>query len=352
MASNERGSALLIAILASAVLGAGLMGVLTLSGAERRTVMNQHARTDAYAVAETGLQQFVANRIALGFTSSPAAASESTRVTVSGGYADVVLTRLRPAVGALPALYVVRSHGFATRGSLSGTPVAERQVAQLAQWSTGSMVPLGAFTAINGLTKQGASGSLAGADACGVNASIAGVAVGAPGYTQNGNSVPRGNPNILSLGTAAQAASTVTIDWNGIVNNGAVTPDVSLPGGTWPTSWPVTTWRVIKVTGNYTLPSTGRGLLIVTGNLTVGARTWDGVILVGGQLIVTGNMVLRGAIVSGLNVKLGSTVAASTINNGTRTFQYNSCNVASALGSFAAGLALVPNAWMDNWDGW
>ena len=123
--SSERGSALLLSILATAMLGAGLMAVLGLSGAERRSVSNQQSQTDAYAVAETGLQQFVANRVALGFTSSPAAAYESTRVNVTGGYADVVLQRIRPAVGNAAAVYVVRARGVSTAGMLSGTPVAD-----------------------------------------------------------------------------------------------------------------------------------------------------------------------------------------------------------------------------------
>ena len=38
--SSERGSALLLSILATAMLGAGLMAVLGLSGAERRSVSN------------------------------------------------------------------------------------------------------------------------------------------------------------------------------------------------------------------------------------------------------------------------------------------------------------------------
>lgn len=350
--SSERGSALLLSILATAMLGAGLMAALSLSGAERRSVSNQQSQTDAYAVAETGLQQFVANRVALGFTSSPAAAYESTRVNVTGGYADVVLQRIRPAVGTAAAVYVVRARGFTTAGVLSGTPVAERQVAQMATWSGGSMAPLAAFTAINGMTKQGASGSLAGTDACGAASTVAGIAVGTPGYTQNGTSVPSGSPAILSLGTQAQAAAAVMIDWAGIVNGTSVTPTISLPGGTFPSSFASGYWPIIKVTGDYTLPAHGQGILIVTGSLTVDARIWNGVILVGDDLIVTGAANVAGAVVTGLNVKLGGTPAVSSINAGNRTFQYNSCHVASALGSYTAGLTLLPNAWMDDWDGW
>jgi hypothetical protein len=349
---SERGSALLLSILATAVLGAGLMAVLGLSGAERRVVANQAAQTDAYAVAETGLQQFVANRIALGFTSSPAASYESTRVSVAGGHADVVLQLIRPAVGSAPPLYVIRSRGFSTAGQLSGTPLAERQVAQLASWSGGAMASLAAFTAINGLTKVGGAGALAGVDACGVSETVAGVAVGNPGYTQNGASVPTGSPAILSLGTQAQAAAAVPIDWAGVMNGTTLSPTIALPGGTFPAVFTSTDWPIIKVTGDYTLPNSGQGVLIVTGSLTVGAQSWNGVILIGDALIVTGSTSIQGAVVTGLNAKLGQAPPVSTINNGTRIFQYNSCHVASAMGGSSAGLTLIRNAWMDDWDGW
>lgn len=352
MRSSERGSALLLAILATAVLGAGLMAVLSLSGAERRVVRNQQSQTDAYAIAETGLQLFVANRASLGFMASPAAAYESTRVNVTGGYSDVVLTRIRPAVGTAAPIYVLRAHGYATGGQLSGTPVAERQVAQLANWTGASAAPLSAFTAINGLTKVGGAGSLSGVDACGASASVAGVAVGSPGYSQNGASVPRGSPAILSLGTQVQAAAAVTIDWNGIVSGTSLTPTIALPGGTFPSSFAPGYWPTIMVTGDYTLPASGQGLLIVTGSLTLGAYTWQGLILVGNALVVTGQANVQGAVVTGLNVKIGGSPAVSSINNGNRSVQYNSCHVANALAGFGAGLVLMPNAWMDAWDGW
>jgi hypothetical protein len=233
--TGEGGSALLLAILATAILGAGLMSVLALSGSERRGVMNQQAQTDAFAVAQTGLEQFAANRAALGFASTPAAAYESTRVNLSGGYADVVLQRLRPAVGSAPAMYVLRSTGYTTNAQLSGTPVAERQVSQLVRWSAGGMSVQAAFTGIMGITKNNTNGTISGSDNCGVATAVAGVAVpSSPGYVQSGSQVPTGSPAILSYGSVALAAAAVRIDWNGIVNGTAVTPTVTLPGGTWP----------------------------------------------------------------------------------------------------------------------
>ncbi len=352
MARDDRGSALLLSILAIAVLGAGLMGVLMLSGAERRAVLDQQASVEAYAVAESGLQTFIATRAALGFTSTPAAAYESTRVDVPGGYADVVVQRLRPSVAGSAPMYVVRSAGYAIQPRLSGTPLAGRRVARLATWGSGSMTPLAAFTGLTGIYKKNASGSLSGTDACASAPAVAGVAVPTvPGYVQeSGKSTPTGTPPILDLGSAAAAAGAVGIDWAGIVAGSALTPDLVIPGAAWP-SFPASYWPVILVNGDFTLPGNGQGTLIVTGSLLVNkSRTWNGVILVGDEITATTTFTVRGAAVAGLNVKLGQAPPRSDLGNGTRTFQYNSCNIASALTRFG-GLQLLPNAWSGTWPG-
>jgi len=68
---------------------------------------------------------------------------------------------------------------------------------------------------------------------------------------------------------------------------------------------------------------------------------------VGGDLTGNGNNNIQGAIISALNVKLGINVPINTVN-GTKQYQYNSCEVAKAL--MALG-TLIPlgNTWVDNW---
>ncbi len=79
------------------------------------------------------------------------------------------------------------------------------------------MQTLSAWTSLTGLSKKGGSGTISGVDACGAAAPVAGVAVASPGYSQNGgSSVPSGSPNIANLGTPAQAAAAIKIDWAGI----------------------------------------------------------------------------------------------------------------------------------------
>jgi hypothetical protein len=241
-------------------------------------------------------------------------------------------------------------------------PPAERIVAQYATWRQTQINVPGGWSSITGLKKNGGSGTLSGTDACGVKPAVAGVAVpntasdGSPGYDQNGgSSVPTGTPPITYLGTVQQAADAIDIDWAGIVGGNVVASHylinttVSPTVGSFPTSTQMNDWPVIKVTGDYSLPSSGKGTLIVSGNLTIsGSKQWDGIILMGGTLTSNGNNTVYGAVVTGLNVKLGMAVGVSDVGNGTKLYQYHSCDIASAQSQFA-GLQRIPNGWADNY---
>ena len=356
--ANERGVALPMATFFAFMLTAVMAAALTMSSAERRVLDSSIAQLDAFSVAQTGLEQFQVRRAEFGFTDVPPAPYESTRVDVGLDYADVVLELVRPSVAGSPPLYVIRSHGVLTGPTLTGTLNGERIVGQYATWQTGTMNVPSAFTSLSGLHKNGGSGTITGTDECAGLPEVAGVAVPtSPGYTQNGGPpVPTGTPPIDDLGSVADAADQITIDWAGIVDGTALIPDIEIPGASWPSFANPSYWPVIKVTGNYSLPSSGRGVLIVTGSLTInGSKSWDGVLLVGEHIVGNGNQQVSGAMISGLNVKLAADPAAyaaamgqNTIGNGTKTIRYNSCFISQALSSFG-GLTMYRNAWLDNW---
>jgi hypothetical protein len=216
------------------------------------------------------------------------------------------------------------------------------------------MQVLGGWTSLSGLDKNGNAGTLSGNDAgdCDGNgipdsAAVAGVIVTpTAGYT--GKTGPAsGSPPIDSV-----TADSVHIDWNGIVNGNLIPATITIPGGTWPTAsqWADPNYYpIIRVNqASFSLPGSGRGMLIVTGHLTIsGSDSWSGVILAGGDLTSNGNNGVSGATVSGLNVKLGTYVPSSTAN-GTKSYQYNSCEVAKAT-TTAGGLVTLGNTWVDNW---
>jgi hypothetical protein len=341
----------LFIIVIVAVLAAASFSML---GAERKVVDNNDAQLDAYTLARRGLERFIVSRAALGFTSEPPAAVESTTVALSGGYAEVVLRQVKQASGAaVPAIYVIRSRGVKTLGATT-TIVAERTVAEYAAFDYGLPRVGAAWTAMGGLTANGSSATVSGYDACTTTPSppVGGIAVpDIPGYTGSGT-VPTGVPNLINLGTATQTTASVEVDWQSIVNGTSMTPDITVSGSTgWPTSsdWSNPNfWPVIRANGDLDLPSDGRGTLIVTGNFLLnGSLNWRGLILVGGALTSNGNNTISGAVITGLNTKLGQTVGQSDLGNGTKTFQYNSCDLASATRRFRQ---LLPyrNASADN----
>ena len=127
--------AMLVVAVFAVLLAAGFSAL----GSERRVNANDEAELDAFTLAETGLERFVARRDSLGFTAAPPAVTESTRMVFRWGYADVVLRRVREDTVAQLYGYVVRSHGVSTVKALRGTPQAERTVAQYAAWETGNM---------------------------------------------------------------------------------------------------------------------------------------------------------------------------------------------------------------------
>ena len=273
-----------------------------------------------------------------------------------GGYADVSLTRLRPPRGSQSGLYVVRSKGTETAGAFAGTPQGVRTVAQYVLWEPAPMQVLAGWTAMSGLQKNGAAGTLGGIDMCGAAAAVAGVVVPAyPGY--QGKMVAIGNPPIDSI----PAPDSVEIDWDGIVNHGLIDATITLPGGVWPTTalqnsyndTSIKYYPIIRNNGDLDLPSSGTGMLIVTGNLTIsGNKGWRGVILVGGVLVSNGNNAVigggvQGAVISGMNEKLGMFVDQS-LANGTKLYAYNSCEVARATTPMGA-LVTLRNTWVDNW---
>jgi hypothetical protein len=352
MTSKREGFALPVAILVIGILTISIAAGFTLVNAERRGVDDQKAQVSAFVLAEQGLETFFVKRDSLGFTSKPPGVKEGpVRINLKGGYADVQLDRVRPPVGSLAGLYVVRSKGTQTQGAIGGTPAGVRTVAQYAAWEPAGLEVLAGWTAISGIKKNGNSGSFLGTDACADSAAIAGVAVPlVPGFNQ-----PETADSVEYLEeTVNESARQVEIDWAGILSGSALTPDYIVPPDEIPSFADTTFYPVILMKGTGSIGSSllngGRGVLIVEGNLDTGSGAtfnWKGVVLVGGDITGNGNNYIQGAIISALNAKLGQTVPINTVN-GTKQYQYNSCEVAKALMSLGA-LVPLPNTWVDNW---
>jgi hypothetical protein len=160
--------------------------------------------------------------------------------------------------------------------------------------------------------------------------------------------------NLGTPGPAGTAAANVQIDWASILAGTAFPADRIYPTQTWlpMTGTPsMANWPVTRVNGDLTLPGSGNGILIVTGNLTWNGsplKTWQGVILVGGSITMNGSGNIYGALMTNLNVKTGNVAIADDIGNGTKVLQYDSCAINRAM-SHIGSVQQVRNGWTDTW---
>jgi hypothetical protein len=393
-ARERRGFALPMAILVIAFLTVTISAAYTATSSELTTNLAQRGESKAYMVAQAGLENFMARRnennfcqmcTVVGGVVPPMATYESTTVTLPGGYAYVVAQRIRVASDKRPAIYLLRARGVDTASkALTGSTIvggvnrarAERTVAQLVYWNVNQVNVLSGWTSTSGLDKNGSSGTISGVDACGKKPAVAGVAVPDGDWGTNGSFTPAGNPPVQYLGSQAAANAAVKIDWEGVVNGNRIQADYTYAtGGAATSAWSSIDWGtgtalkypVIRVNDNFTMPDMGgQGTLIVMGNLTIsGNNLWKGILLVGGKMTSNGNGTMTGATMSGLNSMFDATqldkakLLAPSANpaltntpemataNGTKTFQYDSCEVAKAAGGLAS-YSVYPNAWMDN----
>lgn len=344
---REAGFALPMAIYIVTLVTIMLAAVFVRVEADRRFADTSGSHADALAIAHSGLQRYFAQYDSLG-TRPPD--GDSLRVNVTGGFADVVAHIVqRPADTTVSQFYIVRSTGRVIEPTQGSDPQSERTVAQFAQWQTGTMDILAAFTAANRFDPPGPPGTegvldIRGVDQCFTKPAAAGVRVpGAPPPDPGGVS---GSPAWSVGGTPSAVATQTDIDWIE-VTGGAFLPDyTSLIN--------LDTWSSYLITGDATLNNTsGSGLLVVTGDLFVTGvgSSWHGVILVGGDIHFDGTVNdFRGAVISGLNY-LGGPVPDGGVwgpNGSTTRIWYHSCYLDSSLTAIS-GFAPIQNAWIDNW---
>ena len=349
--SNRRGATLPLSVIVLALMAVAVAITYARISAERRIGGDTRARLGAFAVAQSGLNRYMAGR-----NGKPGASQDTSFTDLVGGTAQISLRMLRESTTTLlPAVYVITSRGVNTAAKRfdSRVPAAERTVATYALWVPAPLDLDGAFTSLSGINKNGTSGLFGGTDHCAGtgNPAIPGAAVPNGTYTGpmdpiDGN--PPDDPSYLGTGgTGGTAKDEVDIDWAGIVAGTYLPANFVLPA--YPTAAQFANWPIVRANGDFTTVGNGKGILIVTGNLIMsGGDEWDGLVLVGGTVTSNGNNSVYGAMVSGLNVKLGVAVPPSAIANGNKTFQYDSCNLLRALGQ-QGSLQRVRNGWTDTW---
>ncbi len=364
---NRRGAVLPLTIIVLALMAVAVAITYGRISAERAITSDTKAQQGAFAVAQSGLNRFLANLngkpvAPVTWPANPIIQTVNYN-DLPGGTARVDMAQLRDSTTSLlPAVYVITSRGRYTAAKRwnSRAPSAERTVATYALWTPATFDLNGAFTSLGAVGYNGTAATVSGVDRCGVNGTIPGLTV------PNGDVSLFNHPDVIdgvpddaasNLGTpgpAGSAAANVQIDWAAILAGTAFPADRTYPAQTWlpMTGTPsMANWPVTRVNGDLTLPGSGNGILIVTGNLTWNGtplKTWQGVILVGGSITMNGQGNIYGAMITNLNVKNGNVPTVNDIGNGTKVLQYDSCSINRALGHIGS-VQRVRNGWTDTW---
>jgi hypothetical protein len=356
---NTRGATLPLSLMVLVLLGFSVAVAYARLSSERRITTDAGAQVNAFAVAQSGLSRYM-ETVAAKPAASPA---DITYNDLPGGTATVTVRMLRESTTTLlPAVYVISSRGTNTTAKRYGSNAApaERTVATYALWAATPFDLDGAVTSLSGMNKAGTSGQFNGNDHCtaagGNQPAIPGAATPNGGYTgafEPISGTQEDVPNYLGTGgTGGTAKDEVDIDWAGIVAGSKLAPNYTYPASGWPNSTQFAQWPIVKVNGNLTMPASGKGILIVTGDLRINGATpplqWDGLVLVGGIIDLNGASAIYGAAISGLNIKLGTAVVPTSISSGTKIIQYDSCNLSRALAKIGY-LQRVRNGWTDTW---
>jgi hypothetical protein len=349
-ATDERGAALIIVLIALVGLTALAAAGMVTTGSDLQIAENMDASTRAFFAADAGLQTYFGSNTD-GTTGATYVNDSLTTVTVN----PLKLTEI--AGGRV--LYRVTSTAVYVQAP---GDTAMRSISRVAIFSDGSIAVPASFTSAAGFIKSGDAGVISGQDWASAGnpkcpnspkPAVAGVKVPPSGYNQDGGDpVPDGDPPIDETQTAEEMLNSIGLDWDGIVNGGLIAPDYTIPPDSWPNfgTLPADEWPVIYVEDNISLsPSnSGRGTLIVRNNLMLnGSFNWDGAILVGGYITSNGYQTVEGATLAGLNIMLGENPPSTDIGNGTKEFKYHSCKLKQATQAAFGGLSEVPGTWSE-----
>jgi len=349
-ARAERGFALPAVIFLVALLTLLLTSGLSRVQADRQIAEAGEATADAFAVAQSGLQNYVGSQ-----TSRPPD-GDSVRINLTGGYANVISRVIRnPADTTENFLYLVRSTGFVINPLAGSAIQAQRTVAQFADWQTGSIERRATLTAPNGVWhRDGPSGTwtISGVDACGVDPIIPAVrttdiTVPSPvttPITYTGAVYEEGGTNDETI------ADETEIDWATVTSSSFVPDYTSFQDGD------LTGFSIQRLSGDWIVSSTrsGSGILIVRGRLDLdpGAQFYfRGIILVGDYIdFDAGTATVEGLVYSGMDEQVPWDRARTELGAASSVvdLRFNSCYVNQAL-SALTGLAPVANGWLDSW---
>ena len=331
---NERGMALLVAIVALVVIGGIVAGTAFISMVEQRTSTNTTASAQAFQAAEAGLQEAIGNWQTSWNTMAIGGQAAAPRVSGYGGsYADRTVAKLNDN------LFLVMSYG--ARGG------ATQSLAAVLRLMTADVEVTAAVTA-GGDVRIGGNATVRGEDTSPVNW---GCTPGSPrtGIRSSGQVLPNGGSYTLSGSPPYnQNDATVTDNlfqdpfdqlkgqanivlssgsYNGMAPNTAGAPASCDRTNTMNWGEP---WRA-PTGGRVSQCETYAPIILVNGGLRIQNGRGQGILLVDGDLEIRGGVEFTGLVIVMGEVKTNGT--GSKITGGVLANQISLADESSFLGN-------------------
>jgi hypothetical protein len=359
MRPDRRGFVLPTTLMVMTLLTVLLSAAFVLVSAEFRATDNTLASQRALAIAQAGLQNWLARSGTLvgGYDSVGT-------IAYPGGIATVAASRVLTDSASQTETWVVRAYGQVTDPQLTGTVTARRVVATLALRSPGLFRARAALVAANDVRVSGntAANPISGTDICGVGLDTAGLTIATGDYNQTG---PPGYPGptngIEYVASRAAAYDSSHVDWAALLA-GDFTPDYDVSGGSWPAL--TAEWPVYYSSGDVVLTSglgARHGVLVAQGNVRFASySSFQGIVIAGGNIRndSIGNIgapfSMEGTVIAGLNNGVTpNSVQANRLYRFSPTGSYTgirwaSCHVRAAAAAMSI-LAPIRGTWTDSW---
>lgn len=322
-------SLVIFAVAALSIAGTALFLVVQSEGAMADSGADTSA---AYHLANAGLARYMGENFGM--------PRPEVTYEMGGGTVTVRATFIA-AQSRTDDVYLITA-AAELRNRLSSRLSTRREVSQFARLQRQPFTPTaaGIFAADDVKTRNV---TISGADACGVGPAIAGVGISG---TNDVRGTISGSPPVMFSPYPALVGG-VGLGWE-TMNDPALPFDYEIPSEGWPNFlWgvPPDEYPTIRVDGNLnaTWLRSGRGLLVVTGELNLGhAFSWDGVILAGSiRARTTARAQIRGVLLTGFDGQ------QSSLDLKEFQVDYDSCSVLAA----SQGIALltpVSNTWWES----
>ena len=330
---DERGFVLSMVIFAVAALSIAGTALFLVVQSENAMANSGAESSAAFNVANAGLSRFMG-----GTFGEP---RDSVAYEMGGGMVSVTATHVL-TLGDTAAVYLIEAEAQIPDRRVPDL-VSRRAVQQFAMLRRRPFAPI-AGLALGASSARARTVTIDGRDQCvGGSGNVAGIATLAGGDMRGSIT---GSPAQTTM-TYAEMMKAIGVDWAALTDR-SFAFDYEVPEQAWPRFGvgalaAATEFPTIRVDGDFRAYDTnsGRGLLVVTGNLQFYDNfTWDGAILAGSVTGSSARFTVNGTLLTGFSG------AQSGVNIENATIRYNSCKVVAAAQGIAM-LSPLSNTWWE-----